>query len=1515
MLRFNTYRSKRYLRTKFVEGSYLLASEGTDLELELLDQMRRETQAQFGDVAINDAWKVERLSATQVLVKPGDAYYKGLLYSFRSGNDQLVTGAILSMGTVPVGVVASDDASGLGKIITFNNAVSTPTNLYKLVVTATEELITEVEDPFLKNSNLTEATAQKIRLVFKLNVVPSSLQTESPIPYRDENSTSVSVTNFPSTGSFASPNFVNQTTVTPTAAGNGELISLVTLSGSAGIDGRDIEIVLRNDPGIGGGIVLPNSPTAQQFYFNGKLIDSNGNSYHINAVFNDTVSTQVVLRLDKEPNQPNPEIVNTKPFTVVKRDVFVTDDTNGSPQGKLHWPIANIDFNSGSGILHQSKITDLRNSIEQVLFNQKSLNKRVNVVPVNTGNISFTLATSIIVTSAATRLFNGMNVADTLNATSYVLKDNSCLAFDLKYDGSILNKGNLAITIASVAGNDATLSSVNLSNVKLGNLVKDSAGTVFYITAIDDVNDIITLNGAAATGASTIYLDSFQEGYVKDDSHTYIFAVRSSNKIYIADLELEDGEISQIGDGVSQQLLTFIGATGESDSSPNYSSTNYIVDGDSLVTAIGKLDNAVAGAGGIKVIGGGTISSASAGGPPVLVIAANNPPVTPQPINLTNSTHRFARELLQSFATFDLAEISIEARTVGSPTGDLVMKVYSDSGGLPNTVLATSNTVSIATLTGTYSFPLFVFPTPPTLTNGVVYHYAIEYSGATISGSDYVQFNSESAAPPNTNDASYNGSIWSENGGSRLQVMNIYKVDVGTGIDLAFTSDMYLEIKGLAYTDNTIAIAESPIVFASAGQVAYVTPNLAPAGPTLTVTVGSLSSVPKSAIIIARREGTDIIVGSSSTRLKNGQSTNLYAQMSNENLAFIGATDTSTSAPSYSSNIRGTAAENLKNRIGVLTDAMGDAQEDRSAYLRSNDPVTWTGTQLQFTADIVLEIINTKSGTLKSATILVAGSPISLADNESAWVLIDRTLASQNVTVNLSGTLAIPAQTQANKDVIVIARRKDALGAGYVHIPLHKQVLEPGQTVRLGASGSGSGGGNEILETLKNHFVDATFDLLTPNIFKTDKATKVDGASTGAYSLVSNDFEYTAGGQTLVSTQMADAVEFLATTNALTQIELLAFWNSAFIDTAAIYEVSRNGGNAWQTVSMSRVGTTELYRAIYTFTDEVTNQTLFSQLTTNANRDLNATTQQEVSQPLVISSGTKLLVKDLIVALTKTGSPTGNLYVSICSDNSGDPNTILAESNAVAISGLVTGNNTIDLPDTYLAAGTYHIKFRTDATYKGIYSVGVTSIALQANSAGATPYARKYDGSVWSVASTDNLVYTVRGITIDLRVRITSSAGSKKLSGYGILYDKSVGNISTGIINREVFNFSGTSNLNEFTLTKFVPNPDLLKVYDVTTGQVYTYGAWSLQGQKVVFEVGQFNSPGNALTLVFDQTIGGAFDNSDRNGLLLANNFLGSTDGSIDKSQNGRGIFLRRPDGTLREIAIDNSDNIVVFSV
>jgi hypothetical protein len=167
-----------------------------------------------------------------------------------------------------------------------------------------------------------------------------------------------------------------------------------------------------------------------------------------------------------------------------------------------------------------------------------------------------------------------------------------------------------------------------------------------------------------------------------------------------------------------------------------------------------------------------------------------------------------------------------------------------------------------------------------------------------------------------------------------------------------------------------------------------------------------------------------------------------------------------------------------------------------------------------------------------------------------------------------------------------------------------------------------------------------------------------------------------------------------------------------------------------------------------------------------------------------------------------------------------------------------------------------------------------------------------------------------------LRVKITSSAGSKRLNGYGILYDLQTAGIVGGIKNRQVFRFNSTTNPNSFALTNFSPDPDLLNVYMVETGQVFKAPSFYLSGNTVVFPANSFNNGGTSadFTLVFDQTTGSSFDNSDSNGLLLASNFLGSNDASIDRSVNGRGIFLRRPDGTLREIALDDQDNLVVYS-
>lgn len=131
--------------------------------------------------------------------------------------------------------------------------------------------------------------------------------------------------------------------------------------------------------------------------------------------------------------------------------------------------------------------------------------------------------------------------------------------------------------------------------------------------------------------------------------------------------------------------------------------------------------------------------------------------------------------------------------------------------------------------------------------------------------------------------------------------------------------------------------------------------------------------------------------------------------------------------------------------------------EDRSAYLRSSEEVVWTGTELQFTQDIVLEIINTASGVTSTHMIPAAASPIAIANGESVWVNVNKAATSETLTVNKSNTTAIPPLSNAFKDVFVFFKRIDAGGAGYLHLPFTKQLITEGQSVRLGASGSGSG--------------------------------------------------------------------------------------------------------------------------------------------------------------------------------------------------------------------------------------------------------------------------------------------------------------------------------------------------------------------------------------------------------------------------------------------------------------------------
>lgn len=266
----------------------------------------------------------------------------------------------------------------------------------------------------------------------------------------------------------------------------------------------------------------------------------------------------------------------------------------------------------------------------------------------------------------------------------------------------------------------------------------------------------------------------------------------------------------------------------------------------------------------------------------------------------------------------------------------------------------------------------------------------------------------------------------------------------------------------LAIGDGQVLYVELPL----SGTRAY---SGLGSGPTNYKVVARTAYVPSDTNYwIALRQGSSLYIRNQGG-LESGESEGIGDNVPQSLLDNLGLLDEVT-PPSYSSNIRGTAGQSLVGRIGVLTDAVGDEQEDRSGYFRSNDPVVWTGTQLEFTQPIILEFVNTKTGTITQHSILAAASPITLVANESIWIEVDRTAATENVTANKSSVLPIPAQVQADKDVFVLGRRVDVGPDGYLHIPFHKQVLEPGQAVRLGASGAGSGG----LTKVKLHNVTAT---------------------------------------------------------------------------------------------------------------------------------------------------------------------------------------------------------------------------------------------------------------------------------------------------------------------------------------------------------------------------------------------------------------------------------------------------------
>lgn len=460
-----------------------------------------------------------------------------------------------------------------------------------------------------------------------------------------------------------------------------------------------------------------------------------------------------------------------------------------------------------------------------------------------------------------------------------------------------------------------------------------------------------------------------------------------------------------------------------------------------------------------------------------------------------------------------------------------------------------------------------------------------------------------------------------------------------------------------------------------------------------------------------------------------------------------------------------------------------------------------------------------------------------------------------------------------------------------------------------GGSGTGTGDANSFTENLKHRLISSYYEFVTPVVFEIDEDNFED-AATASFDIANGVYSFTAAAQYFKSTQLFDT-DFLANDNDSLRVELHAEWfDSASRDDNAVYEASVDGTN-FEPITMTRQNLSQKFTGdkLLSVPSSVS---LFSQVVDTQTTELNATSLRSIATKFTITD--KSAINQLVLNLVKTGSPSGSYVISIVEDNSNSPTGDVVYSTIALCSSLSAGTNILTLSgfrNVLPSGNSYWVKIETDATYRSSFAASTTSIGVRSATGGTDLV---YNGTIWS-AGTASIKYDISGHEYDLRIRVTSSASGKKLKAFGVFYDEHVGDVVTGIQALQKFTFSGDLNTTSFTVTRFLPDPDNMKVYDIRTGQVYRYPAFSISGHAVTFASGTFLAPGETVELIFDQSQGSGFDHSDQNANLLAANHLGSTDATVDKSSAGRGIFLRKPNGELVEVCVDDANNIVIYSV
>jgi hypothetical protein len=385
----------------------LLSQEASDIQLELLEYARTITHNMLGDIALNDAWLTQALPSSlspsyqsKLILRPGTAYYDGLLYRMESGLDPKVAASY----NQPVTLGSPNDPGG--KVVDFTGLAS---GYYKLIVQAQEEQVTALQDTFLQGAAVPETTEQKRRLIYTVVPVPCDVNGNlAPTDYTIGNTSGLNPLTFTRTDNLTSTQQtqffsyndlfkidVTANTIVPTTDTLGST-AVVTFSN---VDGE--------------GTIFPTGPLMSQIFTNGFLVDPDGTYFYITAVQVSTGPDQISFTISQElavpagtGYQPNPNLSTLGlKYSLIPRDVVTANPSTGIPIGTRNYPVSIVYWNGSNfgtapfGITSSEgtvsyNIQDLRNSATQNTIS--TVSDKVNWVLTGGGSVDWDLATSTL---------------------------------------------------------------------------------------------------------------------------------------------------------------------------------------------------------------------------------------------------------------------------------------------------------------------------------------------------------------------------------------------------------------------------------------------------------------------------------------------------------------------------------------------------------------------------------------------------------------------------------------------------------------------------------------------------------------------------------------------------------------------------------------------------------------------------------------------------------------------------------------------------------------------------------------------------------------------------------------------------------------------------------------------------------------------------------------------------------------------------------------------------------------